>query len=100
MFNRGETVFNVALPLKGVTVRKTITGSGIFSVRCDLHPWMQAWLFIPPSRHYAVLHEPGSVHLSNIAPGEYLLHLWQPDRLENIQRVSLSSNESKTLRLR
>lgn len=100
VFNRGETVFNVALPLKGVTVRKTITGSGIFSVRCDLHPWMQAWLFVPPSRHYAVLHEPGSVHFSNIAAGEYLLHLWQPDRLENIQMVSLSSNESKTLRLR
>ena len=100
VFNRGETVFNVALPLKGVSVKKTVTGSEIFSVRCDLHPWMQAWLFVPPSRHHAVLYEPVTVHFTDIPPGEYLLHLWQPDRPEGIRSLSLSSGDSKTLRLR
>ena len=44
IFSRGETVFNVALPVQGVTVRKVLAGSGIFRVRCDLHPWMKAWV--------------------------------------------------------
>jgi plastocyanin len=100
VFNRGGTIFNVALPLPGVTVKKTLTGSGIFSVRCDLHPWMQAWLLVPPSRYYGVVHEPGSISFTEVPPGEYVLHLWQAGSPEHIRLVELAAGESKSLRLR
>ncbi len=100
VFNRGETIFNVGLPTKGITVRKTLTGSGIFSVRCDLHPSMQAWLLVPPSAHYAVVNEPQTVVFSSLAPGEYVLHLWQADGSERPRLVKLTSGETKKLHLR
>ena len=100
VFSRGETVFNVALPLPGVTVRKVLTGDGIFDVRCDMHPWMRAWVFVPPSRHYAVLGEPATIDFTGIAPGEYVLHDWQPDRPEGVRAVSMAAGETRHLRLR
>ena len=100
VFNRGETIFNLGLPTQGITVRKTLTGSGIFSVRCDLHPTMQAWLFVPPSPHYAVIDKPQPLRFVDLAPGEYILHLWQADGSERHSLVSLASGEKKTLHLR
>ena len=100
VFSRGETVFNVALPLPGVTVTKVLTGDGILDVRCDMHPWMRAWVFVPPSPHYAVLTEPAAVDFSGIAPGEYVLHDWQPNRPETIRAVRLAPGEIRHLRLR
>ena len=100
VFRRGETVFNVALPLQGVTVRKALAGDGIFDVRCDMHPWMRAWVFVSPSRHYAVVDRPTTIRFAGIAPGEYVLHDWQPGRPENARLVRLAAGESRRLRLR
>ncbi len=100
VFSRGETVFNVALPLPGVTVRKALAGDGIFDVRCDLHPWMRAWVFVSPSRHYAVVDQPATVRFAGIAPGEYLLHDWQPGHPENVRLLRLAAGETRRLRLR
>ncbi len=100
VFNRGETIFNVGLPTRGTTVRKTLTGTGIFSVRCDLHPAMQAWLFVPPSPHYALIDNPQTISFVDLMPGEYVLHLWQADGSERHLLVSLNSGENKTLHLR
>ena len=100
VFNREETVFNVALPLQGVTVRKVLAGDGIFDVRCDMPPWMRAWVFVSPSRHYAVVDRPTTVRFAGIAPGEYVLHDWQPGRPENVRLVRLAAGETRRLRLR
>ena len=100
VFSRGETVFNVALPLRGVTVRKALAGDGVFDVRCDMHPWMRAWVFVAPSRHYAVVDQPTTVRFTGIAPGEYVLHDWQPGRPENVRLLHLAAGETRRLRLR
>ena len=100
VFSRGETVFNVALPEQGVTVRKVLKGEGIFDVRCDMHPWMKAWVFVSPSPHYAVIHEPTTVTFSDVVPGEYIVHLWQPNRQVRLHPLDLGAGESRHLRLR
>ena len=52
-----NTVFNVATPLKSVIVRKALTVTDLLNVRCDLHPNMYGWAFVPPSPHFAVVQE-------------------------------------------
>ena len=100
VFSRGETVFNVALPEQGVAVRKVLRGDGMFDVRCDMHPGMKAWVFVSPSPHYVVVHEPTTATFTDIAPGEYILHLWQQDRPEGIHPLRLGAGETRHLRLR
>ena len=100
VFRGGETVFNVALPVRGVTVGKVLPGYGMFKVRCDMHPWMKAWIFVSPSRHFAVIEEPSTISFDEIEPGEYVLNVWQPDRSENALPLSLAAGEVRHLRLR
>ena len=100
VFSRGETVFNVALPEQGVAVGKVLKGDGIFDVRCDMHPWMRAWVFVPPSPHHAVVREPTTIIFPDITPGQYILHLWQPNRQERFQSLDLGTGETRQMRLR
>lgn len=100
LFRRGETVFNVAAPHPGMTVRKPLVTTGLHEARCDLHPWMRATLLVPPSPHYALLHKAGTVDFAALAPGRYLLHLWQPGMSEQWRTVEISQGETTRLRLR
>jgi plastocyanin len=100
VFDGQRTLFNVALPRSGVHVHKLLGRVGIFDVRCDLHAWMRAWIFVPPANsHHAVIRQPGKVTLSNVAPGDYQLHTWTPAEGESTQALSLGTGEIKALRL-
>ena len=95
-----NTVFNVATPLKSVTVRKTLTSTGILNVRCDLHPGMYSWVFVPPTPQYAVLQEADLIHWTNIPPGTYRLISWQPEQIPQQRSITLSSGKQYTLQHR
>ncbi len=92
-----NTVFNVATPLKSVTVRKTLTSTGILNVRCDLHPGMYSWVFVPPAPQYSVLQEPDLIHWTNIPPATYRLISWQPEQTPQHRIITLSSGKQYTL---
>jgi hypothetical protein len=97
VFNGQRTLFNVATPVPGVRVRKVLTRAGIFDVRCDLHAWMRAWIFVPPTAHYAVLSGPGRAAIENIPAGSYRLHVWEPAAGEQVRTLALAPGEKKTL---
>ncbi len=88
-----NTVFNVATPLRSITVRKTLTATGILNVRCDLHPTMYGWAFVPPSAHYAVMQEPGTVSWADILPGDYRLVVWQPEAISRHRLIQLNPGQ-------
>lgn len=45
-------------------------------VRCDIHPWMVAWLGVVPHPYYAVSGEDGTFSIPNLPPGKYTLEAW------------------------
>jgi hypothetical protein len=97
VFKGDRTLFNVATPLPGVRVRKLLSRAGLFDVRCDLHPWMRAWILVPPGPHYAVLWQPARVAIEDIPPGRYRLHFWEPARGETVRPLTLAAGETKSL---
>ena len=97
--SRGDTVFNVATPLRSVSVRKPLAASGMLNVRCDLHPGMQAWILVPANDYYRVFSMPGSVKWTHIAPGKYRLLVWEAGIITNEAVVELDPRESETVRL-
>lgn len=97
VFDGQRTVFNVATPTPGVRVRKQLRQPGIFGVRCDLHPWMRAWVFVPANPHYAVMWQPGSTTLRDVPPGEYRLHAWDPVGGQVSKTLTLDAGETKSL---
>lgn len=97
VFDGNRTIFNVATPVPGVRVRKILSQPGMLGVRCDLHPWMQAWVFVPANPHYAVFWQPGSVTLRDIPAGEYRVYAWQASRGERVLDLSLGSGEIRSV---
>ena len=97
LFDGQRTLFNVALPSAGAQTRKLLARAGLFDVRCDMHPWMRAWVFVPPEAHHAVLWRPGEVLLPQIEPGRYRLRVWQPAGGGSMRDLTLSPGQ--TLRL-
>lgn len=48
-------------------------------VRCDIHPWMQAFVHVVDTPQFALTGENGTFELTGLAPGDYefeLIHEW------------------------
>jgi carboxypeptidase family protein len=45
-------------------------------VRCDLHPWMQAWVGVLAHPYFAVTGADGRFTLSDVPPGRYTVAVW------------------------
>ena len=99
VFDGKRTLFNVALPVQHVPVTRILGRTGLFEVRCDLHSWMRAALFVPPNPHYLVIREPGDFELRDIAPGRYRLHVWSRARGRSAQVIDLPPGTTLTLDL-
>ena len=93
-----DTVFNVATPLTSIKVKKTLTATGMLNVRCDLHPYMHSWIFVPANPHHAIVREAGAITFTGIEPGDYRLHIWEAGRFRPEATITLRASETKTLR--
>jgi len=65
---------------------------------CDIHPWMRGWIFIFDHPYFAVTDERGRFRFSQVPPGDYQLHIVQPDIRYREQR-NLVISESATNRI-
>lgn len=55
------------------------TAESSIPVRCDIHPWMQAFVHVVDSPHFALTGNDGTFELRGLTPGEYefeLIHEW------------------------
>ena len=51
----------------------------VFIVKCDIHPWMKAWIAGVPNQYVAVTGADGnySIDTKGLADGEYTINVWQ-----------------------
>jgi plastocyanin len=73
---RGDALFNRAIPVQGRTFTRTFTAPGVIRIKCDVHPWMNAWLFVADSPFAAVTGREGRFSFPGVPPGSYRLHAW------------------------
>jgi plastocyanin len=76
-----ETDFNVAQPKGGpenVQVVSTPPGDAPYRVRCDVHPWMSAYVLVTDHPYFTVTGDGGTFKLENIPLGSYKLQAWHP----------------------
>jgi hypothetical protein len=89
-----KTAFNVALPFKGAKVERKLDKPGIVRVECDVHGWMQGWIYVADNPYYALTGEDGTFIISEVPPGEYTLLIWQEHGGEMERQVSVKSGET------
>jgi plastocyanin len=68
-----NTPVDVSMPADGRPVFAKFAHPGKIEVRCNNHPWMQAFIYVSPSRVFAVSDAQGRFVLNGLPPGAYVL---------------------------
>ena len=71
------TLFNIAIPVKGMKIAKVMPQAGLYRFLCDAgHPWMNAYVLVTEHPYFAVTDEKGQYLIDNIPTGTYTVNIW------------------------
>ena len=90
--DNGRTLFNVALPIPGITVTKAVSSTGNVRLSCNTHPWMRGWMVVT-SEAAAVSGANGRFTIDNVPPGTYELRVWHEALKGAPQKVTVSAGK-------
>ena len=71
-----KSKFNVALPTKNQTVKKRFSKPGFYSIHCDVHDWMKAWVAVFKDEVATVSSMTGEFNLEGLPLGKQKLNMW------------------------
>jgi hypothetical protein len=60
-------------------MRKFVRPEVMIRVKCNVHPWMKAWVGVVDSPYFAVTDETGAFEIRNLPPGDYTLESWHEE---------------------
>lgn len=71
------TPFNLAMPIPGQTIARTLEEPGLMTLKCDAgHTWMSAFVVVKPHRLLAVTAADGTFAIDGVPPGTWKAELW------------------------
>lgn len=89
----GNSSFNFAQPIKGMSSEKSFaTAEIMIPLKCDVHPWMQAFVGVVDHPYFAVTGEDGSFSITNLPAGTYTIGAWHESLGEQEQSVTVDAN--------
>jgi hypothetical protein len=88
----GRTLFNVALPIQGITITKAIAGAGNVRLSCNTHPWMRGWMVVTADAA-AVSAADGRFTIDNVPAGIYELRVWHEALKGAPQKVTVAAGK-------
>ncbi len=92
-----QSVFNVAMPLEGMTLRKPLPAApGTVHVRCDVHPWMRAVVRTFDHPFFTTTDGQGRFRLE-VPAGTHTVVLWHSRLPEASKPVTVKAGETVRL---
>jgi plastocyanin len=76
--NIGNKAFNFGMPARaGVRIDKKFETSEVMArIKCDVHPWMVAWVGVLPHPWFGVTDVTGAFRIDHVPDGEYVVAAW------------------------
>jgi plastocyanin len=72
----------------------------IFQIKCDVHPWMQAYIGVFTHPFYSVTSTDGKFTISGLDPGTYEITAWHEKLGTQTASVTVGANETKAQNLK
>jgi plastocyanin len=93
-----NAAFNKSQALKNMADTKVFdTPEVMIPFKCDIHPWMQAYVGVIQHPYFMVTHDGGRFELKDLPPGTYTIQAWHEKLGTNAQQVTIGPKESKEL---
>ncbi len=84
--------FNFAQPVKGmVTEKKFDKPEVLVKFKCDVHPWMFAFVGVVDHPFFAVTGPDGAFKIANLPPGKYTLEAVHPKFAVQTQEITVAA---------
>ena len=77
----GDTIFNLGQGHRGQVDERSFGEPGIYTLQCNVHSWMQAWVYAFPHGCFAVTGADGAATLqlgAHLLDGTYKIDAWHP----------------------
>ena len=88
----GRTIFNVALPVPGITISRPIGSAGTVRLNCNTHPWMRGWVVVTEDAA-AISGADGRFSIDSVPPGTYELRVWHEALKGAPQKVTVGAGK-------
>lgn len=94
-----HNVFSVSEPAafdlgaygRGEGKQWTFTTPGLVRVFCNVHPRMVAFVQVMATRYYTQPAADGTFAIEDVAPGQYVLHVWHERSPEAVRELSVAA---------
>lgn len=88
--------WNESQPPGAPPIEKSFTREEVaIPVKCNVHPWMKAYMAVLPNPYFQVTDKDGKFDLKNLPPGTYTLEAWHELYGTSDQTVTIGAKESK-----
>ncbi len=94
--SKANTQFNQAMPMKGMKLTKTFDKVETFKVKCEVHPWMGAYIGVFNHPYYAVTDDNGNFTIKGLSAGTYTLEAWHEKYGTQTMKVTVDASGKAT----
>jgi plastocyanin len=86
----GADVFNFGQAAQGQVDEREFDDPGIYTLQCDVHAWMQCWVYVLSSPCFGVTGTDGTFKLQGsdvLADGDYKIEAWHPRFADTLEQT-------------
>lgn len=91
------TLFNMAHPKYRKVIKQKLGKAGVVEVKCDVHPWMTAYVFVTDDPFVTLTDENGRFAFDNVPAGTYTVRLWHEALGTSEKQVTVADDGTATI---
>jgi plastocyanin len=89
---------NIAQPVKGMTTDFVFDKAEVLvKFKCDVHPWMFAYVGVSDNPYYAVTDKDGNFKISGLPAGEYTVEAFHLKAGSKAEKVTVGADDKKSV---
>ena len=90
-YSKANSPFNMAQPKFKKTITVKVDKPEVINLKCDVHGWMNAWLFVAANPYFSVTDNSGSFKLTDVPAGTYNVEVWHETLGKASQKVTVKA---------